>query len=345
MPRARNDEITEFILANVEARPADIGPATARRFGVTRATASNYLRRLTEQGLLTARGATRARIYGLKPLLHVRGMARIEPGAEDDATWRRDIRPRLEGLPDRTVAICQYGFTGAVSNALDHSGGSTLGWWVRQDAGAVEFGLSDDGGGVFETLRRVFGFEDDRRAALELAKGGLTTDPGRHAGRGLYLLARLFDRFSLASGRLAYVRTDAGGFVVRDLDVPLGGTTLTLRIDISSSRTLADLLARHGPGGEITEVPVVLASLDGEPLVSRSQARRLMWRLETASRVALDFAGVELIGHDFAHEIFHVFRTQRPDVELVAINASEALKPLLEAAMTRPGPGPAPTAP
>ena len=74
MPRALNPQITRFILANVGARPDDIGPLTAKRFGVTRATASNYLRRLTEQGLLSPRGATRARSYSLKHVVHLRGI-------------------------------------------------------------------------------------------------------------------------------------------------------------------------------------------------------------------------------------------------------------------------------
>lgn len=328
MPRAVNPDITRFILANVEARPDDIGPLTAKRFGVTRATASNYLRRLTEEGLLSARGATRARSYSLKHLLHIRGMARIEPGAEDDLIWRREIRPRLDDLPETVLGVCQYGFTALVSNALDHSGGSTIAWWMRRDAGSVELGLSDDGAGVFETVRRGFGLEDDRRALLELAKGGVTTDPDRHVGRGLQLTARLFDRFSLAAGRLSHQRDSQGRHLVRRLDAPMGGTTIVLRADIATTRTLASVMARQGPGGggEVREIPVALASFDGEALVSRSQARRLMSRLEDAGRVVLDFAGVEVIGQDFAHEIFRVFRAAHPATAVTTANAAPAVR-------------------
>lgn len=327
MPRALNPQITRFILANVGARPDDIGPLTAKRFAVTRATASNYLRRLTEEGLLAARGATRARSYSLKHVVHLRGMARIETGAEDDAIWRRDIRPRLEGLPPAVVQVCQYGFTAAVSNALDHSRGSSFTWWMRQDAASVELGVTDDGTGVFETLRRGFGLEDDRRAILELAKGGLSTDPDRHAGRGLYLAARMFDRLTVASGRLAYVCGEPGGAAVRTLSVPIGGASVSLRAEIATPRTLSDVMGRYGAG--VAEVPVSLAGVDGEPLVSRSQARRLMARLETATRVALDFEGVEMIGHDFAHEIFSVFRRERPGIEIGAVNASRAIRAII----------------
>ncbi len=324
MPRAVNPDITRFILANVEARPDDIGPLTAKRFGVTRATASNYLRRLTEEGLLSARGATRARSYSLKHLLHIRGMARIEPGAEDDQIWRREIRPRLDDLSDTILGVCQYGFTAMVSNALDHSGGSTIAWWMRRDAGSVELGLSDDGAGVFETVRRGLGLEDDQRALLELAKGGVTTDPDRHVGRGLQLTVRLFDRFSLAAGRLSHQKDSQGRHTVRRLDAPIGGTTVVLRADLGATRTLASVMA-----GVTREIPVALASFDGEPLVSRSQARRLMSRLEDAGRVVLDFAGVELIGQDFAHEIFSVFRAAHPATALATANAAPAVRAVI----------------
>ena len=332
MPRALNPQITRFILANVGARPDDIGPLTAKRFAVTRATASNYLRRLTDEGLLSARGATRARSYSLKHVVHLRGIARIETGVEDDAVWRRDIRPRLEGLPQAVMQVCQYGFTAAVSNALDHSKGSSFTWWMRQDAASVELGVTDDGTGVFETLRRGFGLEDDRRAILELAKGGLSTAPDRHAGRGLYLIARMFDRLTLASGRLAYVHGEPGGAAVRMLSAPIGGTSVSLRAEIATPRSLSEVMGRHdrGPvGGWATEVPVCLAGIDGEPLVSRSQARRLMARLEAATRVTLDFDGVELIGQDFAHEIFAVFRSEHRGIQLGAINANRAIRSIL----------------
>ena len=86
-------------------------------------------------------------------------------------------------------------------------------------------------------------------------------------------------------------------------------------------------MGRYGAG--VAEVPVSLAGVDGEPLVSRSQARRLMARLETATRVALDFEGVEIIGHDFAHEIFSVFRRERPGIEIGAVNASRAIRAII----------------
>jgi hypothetical protein len=46
---------------------------------------------------------------------------------------------------------------------------------------------------------------------------------------------------------------------------------------------------------------------EGESLMSRSQARRLMNRFDRFSEVVLDFTGVNFIGQGFADEIFRVF--------------------------------------
>ena len=52
-----------------------------------------------------------------------------------------------------------------------------------------------------------------------------------------------------------------------------------------------------------THVPVALARVGEEKLVSRSQAKRLLARLDRFENVVLDFIGVESIGQAFADEI------------------------------------------
>ena len=60
-----------------------------------------------------------------------------------------------------------------------------------------------------------------------------------------------------------------------------------------------------------------------EYLVSRAQAKRVLAGIEGFQEVLLDFAGVDSIGQAFADEIFRVFARSHPEIELVAINASE----------------------
>jgi hypothetical protein len=59
----------------------------------------------------------------------------------------------------------------------------------------------------------------------------------------------------------------------------------------------------------------------GDVLMARSQARRLMARLERFTTVLLDFTGVATIGQAFADEVFRVFSPAHPEITVVAINA------------------------
>ena len=67
---------------------------------------------------------------------------------------------------------------------------------------------------------------------------------------------------------------------------------------------------------------VKLAGYEDESLVSRSQARRLVARLEEFDEVELDFEHVEFVGQAFADEVFRVFRANHPEVTLVSTNTS-----------------------
>jgi len=69
-----------------------------------------------------------------------------------------------------------------------------------------------------------------------------------------------------------------------------------------------------------TVVPLRLARLQGENLLSRSQARRVVARFEQFREVALDFTGVDEIGQAFADEIFRVFAGEHPQVKLVPVH-------------------------
>ena len=75
-----------------------------------------------------------------------------------------------------------------------------------------------------------------------------------------------------------------------------------------------------------THVVVALArQFQGEKLVSRSQAKRVMARLERFKEVVLDFQGIEDVGPAFADEIFRVFRAEHPNTHITPANFNEAV--------------------
>jgi anti-anti-sigma regulatory factor len=68
---------------------------------------------------------------------------------------------------------------------------------------------------------------------------------------------------------------------------------------------------------------------EGESLMSRSQARRLMNRFDHFREVVLDFSGVDFIGQGFADEIFRVFANANPGTQLIPINCTETVKKMI----------------
>ena len=75
-----------------------------------------------------------------------------------------------------------------------------------------------------------------------------------------------------------------------------------------------------------------LAQYGDDHLVSRSQAKRLLARVEKFKIVILDFTGVTMIGQAFADEVFRVFARQHPAIELTAVKATSGVKRMIERA-------------
>jgi hypothetical protein len=68
-------------------------------------------------------------------------------------------------------------------------------------------------------------------------------------------------------------------------------------------------------------------------MVSRSQAKRVMARLDRFREVVLDFQGIDEIGPAFADEIFRVFRSEHPSSQITPINLGEQVARMIRRAM------------
>lgn len=81
-----------------------------------------------------------------------------------------------------------------------------------------------------------------------------------------------------------------------------------------------------------TEVPVKLLQYKNEGLVSRSQAKRLLARVENFKFVTFDFEGIPTIGQAFADQIFRVFANAHPEVTIDVKNVSKDVLDAIEVA-------------
>ena len=159
--------------SNLVARAVD-------RFGVSRQAVHRHLKRLIEEGRISAEGSTQARVYRLEPDLVLDLDLSLTDG--EDRVWRDKILPRVAHLPESARDICCYGFTEMLNNVLDHSGASRGAVVMFRGGTLLELRVEDDGVGIFNKIRSELKLEDARHAIFELSKGRLTTDPERHSG-------------------------------------------------------------------------------------------------------------------------------------------------------------------
>jgi len=293
---------------------------------------------LIEAGYLRKTGTTRP-TYG-KGEHRRRTFEYARKGLAEDQVWMRDVAPLLDVLPRNVLDIAHHGLTEMVNNAIDHSEGVRVTVTVDVNAGRLVMMVADDGVGIFRKITRALALPDERLALLELSKGKLTTDPRRHSGEGVFFTSRMFDQFQIASGELVF---DHDHEDVADLLYDLEaedvrtGTTVLMEIAVDSTRTDREVFEAYSSGPDEyafakTVVPVRLARIGDENLVSRSQAKRLLQRVERFRHVVLDFDGVERIGQAFGDEIFRVFALAHPDVELVATHAAPEVQQMIRRA-------------
>lgn len=175
---------------------------------------------------------------------------------------------------------------------------------------------------------------------LELAKGKLTTDPARHSGEGIFFCSRMFDRFVIVSGgtHFAHEFGDAEDWIMEAKTPLKSATAVYMKLQNHTARTTQQVYREYSSGDDFgfskTVVPVRLAQYGDDLLISRSQAKRLLARVDRFRTVLFDFEGVSAIGQAFADEIFRVFRMQHPDMELYAINASVDVQDMVNRALT-----------
>lgn len=330
------EDIRAYLLTAIDAGHSNLANDAGRTFGITRQAVNRHLRALVAQGVIRAVGTTRARRYELVAKLHRKNFP-LDGSLSEDRPWREFVRPLLDGVSEDVLSICQYGLTEMLNNAIDHSGGTTVTVSVRNSPVQVELGVMDDGVGIFRKIQNSLGLADEQHAVLELTKGKLTTDPQRHSGEGIFFTSRVFDRFGLMSGALYLAHSTSGDrdWLLEAKD-PVPGTSVHMWIDSKSTRTLREVFDRFSSPDHyrftVTHVPVALASVGSENLVSRSQARRLVVRLDLFDEVLLDFEGVPVIGQAFADEVFRVFANEHPNIKLKWINANQEVEAMIRRA-------------
>lgn len=315
--------LTQWITRAAAEHGADLPAQLMQRLQVSRRQAQLALHKLTALQWLRSQGTPRQPRYAPGELRQVVQRYPLA-GLQEDLPWRRDFAPFFD-LPPTVLQMTQHAFTELVNNAIDHSGGTSVTVSLRQTPLQVQLLVSDDGCGLFRRIAETFDIEDPALAMLELNKGKLTSAPQRHSGHGLFFTSRLADVFDIHANhaswqrrgweRRAWRQGKAGAVSAR------AGTSIYMAIALDTPRTLDSLLQAHSESGTRydfgrTAVELQLMAPVGAMLASRADAKRAVQRLSQFRRAELDFTGISSIGHGFADELFRVFASEHPQVEL-----------------------------
>lgn len=342
MPRPNRSIFIDLAISHaVDTHPHDLVAEVAARLKVSRTAVVERLKHMVADGRIVKEGTTRP-LYRPGPNHYLIFVYRRE-GLAEDRVWRENILPALGDLPKNVLEIVEYGLTEMVNNAIDHSGGDRVGVFLKRNPDSLAFVVFDNGMGIFVKIAKELRLPDQRLALLELSKGKLTTDPSRHSGEGIFFTSRMFDHFFIRSGDLLFAHDDTGEKDIL-IDVPEGlfdiggiGTWVAMMIRRDSARKAETVFAEFSSGPDDyafakTVVPVRMARLGAENLVSRSQAKRVLQGVDRFRHIVFDFAGVERIGQAFADEIFRVFALANPAIEIEHLSATPEVQQMIRRA-------------
>ena len=333
--RKRGEEIRNFILENVETHPNDFLSLTANHFQITRQAVNKHIRILVEQGALKRINKGH---YEHSTMSEWNQTFLTKNALSEDIVWREEIAPQIWQLPDNAIHIWNYGFTEIFNNAIDHSQSDTIFVDIKKTAFSTKLVIADSGIGIFNKIKQEMNLLDERHAVLELTKGKLTTDPTCHSGEGIFFASRMFDEFCILSGEVCLSHSYG-----KDKDWIMEnqqnhqGTYVVMLLKNNTSRTVNEIFDKFTAdddnyGFSKTVVPVRLAQYGTERLVSRSQAKRLLERVDRFKIVLFDFTEVESIGQAFADEVFRVFINFHPHTNIIPINANETVMQMIKRA-------------
>lgn len=320
---------------------SDFLKRTAENFGISETSVRRYVKECAKQGILEEDESLPAgwKLRTVSENWELKNDGELE---EDNIFWEY-IHPHLDGLSDNAKDIWYYAFTEIMNNAIEHSGGSRILFALRQDPLYTEISITDNGTGIFRNIQRYMRERegvtlDSAQAALELYKGKLTTNPEGHSGEGIFFVSKMLAQFAIWSESTVYAYRcgDRHRFVQSHLisyytRLEGIGTMAVMKLDNDTKRTSREVFDTYAPLEEgFVKTEILLREMCplGDP-VARSQARRILRRLDEFEEIVFDFQGIEFMGQGFADEVFRVFQNQHPKITLTVINANRSVEGMI----------------
>jgi hypothetical protein len=338
--RKKSEEIRQFILDHVPDYPTDIVKITAKKFDLSRQATARHLKKLILQGDIEIEGNTSGRNYSLSKGRIVEFAYAVSERPNEHTVWQKDILPLLQFFSDTLIQLWNFCFETIFKNCVYHSDGTNIRVQIIRQKTQTTAIISDDGKGLFRNIKETMGLDDEQHAALELSQRRLTTNPHNNFGQNIFYSSKMTDHFTIISGKIIFTHQDgiAWDWALDTSDENIGGTIISMTIGNATLRTKTNVfdefpvMKRGDHLLSKTCIPIKLIQYSTEAFFSRSLARKILSRIDRFSIAVLDFLGVEKIGPAFADQIFRVFASEHPEIQLRHCNTNKQVEEVIQAA-------------
>ena len=328
--KEKKKAIQLYILEKISQGTPAIARHVSDSLEIDQSTIFRYLKELEKEEVIekSKRGQ-----YRLKSDKWIYELSRNHGDLNSDLyAYDAFMKPHIEHLSANIKSIWQYSLSEMVNNIMDHSEAEHARLTIIQNFLRTTVILQDDGIGIFNKICSYFHFSSADEAITELFKGKLTTDQKNHSGEGIFFSSRMLDEFFiLSSERIFSCNPYNEEQILLLADKNLKGTCVIMALANNSTKQPKDIIDQYADvEGGFTRTLLPLKCLFDSPPVSRSQAKRLCYRLEKFEEVTLDFQGINWMGQGFAHQLFVVFQNEHPDIVLKPVNLDENAEKMLQ---------------
>jgi len=319
------------ILASVDEHPNDLAQYSIENLSISKATALKYIDVLIKEKKLIRVGLGRYPSYSL-PVTSKSFSFKITKDSSEEKIAVA-ARSFVGELPYSASQIFDYAFMEITNNAIEHSSAKTIKITIEKSATKIRAAIYDDGIGIFKKIKNDLGLQNESQALIELSKGKFTSSPQNHSGEGIFFSSKLCDAFYIDSDGLVFSpQAKEPEFIKKSR--PKNGTMVVLTILIDTKKVPKKIFDEFA-GSDFdapkfkTVAQLRFMQQEGLALTSRSQARRLLARMEKFTSVTFDFEGVDFIGQAFADEIFRVYAKSHPNIKFEIANAASGIKTMI----------------
>lgn len=332
----RGEDIRNFLLKEVFNNPenlkaAELKQIASKKFNIHPASVACHLRQLVNAGQVLDKNG----FLVLKKEELVERTLPLNQKIDEERVYAELVAPQIANVSANAEKLIAYAFTEMVNNAKDHSGGTELRLRVWETPFSTTVLISDNGIGIFKKIKQSLNLSDEKQSILELSKGKFTTDPTNHTGEGVFFASRMCDSFFIFSGANFYAHDLANPRDTLSDSDRLGqvpGTHILFQVNNHTSRSIKKVFDKYATvddGFTKTEVLVRLVRYKNEGLISRSQAKRMLNRVDRFQAVVFNFEGVDLIGQAFADQVFRVFKNAHPGIQISTIKTNSTIDKMI----------------